>query len=85
MGCQSIYLQDKETSCKHNVLSLSGGEHQAELWEPMDMLDKIQAVFEVIWHKLLQELKHSWIIVSPKGILFVEPSPSSWSSNWEHI
>lgn len=85
MGCQSIYLQGKETSCKHNMLSLSGGENQRELWEPMDTLDIIQAVFGVIWHKLLQELKHSWITFSPKRILFVEPSPSFHPSNWEHI
>lgn len=67
MACQSTYLQGKETSCKHSMLSLSGGEHQTELWEPMDTLDKIQAVFGVIWHKLLQELKHSWIIFLTEG------------------
>lgn len=51
MGCQSVYLHDKETSCKHIMFSLSGGEHQTEFWEPMDSLDKIETVFEVIWHK----------------------------------
>lgn len=51
MGCQSVYLHDKETSGKHIMFSLSGREHQTEFWEPMDSLDKIETVFEVIWHK----------------------------------
>lgn len=51
MGCQSVYLQDKETSCKHITWSLSSREHQTEFWEPMDTLGKMQAGFEVSWHK----------------------------------